>query len=206
MNHVQCSHRSLAMGARRAIAAAIVCLIVAGSTALGHSARDAFAAPSYWLLAILSCALVIPHKANAVTTLQKALAAYLAALSVDHLSGVYWPLAWNFQIATGLPIAAATVLAAWVAADRKAGGAGSGELAVATGLGAGIIAAALLATGLLVHGWYGFGSEQSCGVGGQLAMSLLVGIAAWRLAGDAAVRIAIGATGIAVYTWMAVSF
>jgi hypothetical protein len=36
-------------------------------------------------------------------------------------------------------------------------------------------------------------------------MSLLAGIAAWRLAGDAAVRIGIGAAGIVVYAWMAVS-
>jgi len=205
MNHAQCQHRPLAMATRRAISLAIVCLIVAGSIALGRNARDAFAAPSYWLLAILSCSLVIPLKVNAITYLQRALAAYLVALSVGHLSGVYWPLAGNLQIAAGLPIAAATVAAAWVVPGRKGGGAGSGELTIATCLAVGIIAVTLLATGLLVHGWYGFGAERSCGVGGQLAMSLLTGIAAWWLAGDAAVRIVIGAAGIVVYAWMAVS-
>jgi hypothetical protein len=103
------------MATRRAIALAIVCLVVAGSIVLGRNARDAFATPSYWLLAILSCSLVIPLKGNAVTTIQKALAAYLVALSVDYLSGVYWPLVGNLQIAAGLPVAAATVLAASVA-------------------------------------------------------------------------------------------
>jgi len=205
MNHAQCQHRPLAMATRRAIALAIVCLVVAGSIALGRNARGAFATPSYWLLAILSCSLVIPLKGNAVTTIQRALAAYLVALSVDYLSGAYWPLAWNLQIAAGLPVAAATALAAWVAPGRKVGGAGSGELTIATGVAVGVIAATLLATGLLVHGWYGLGTEQSLGVGGRLAMSLLTGIAAWRLAGDTAVRIGIGATGIVVYAWMAAS-
>jgi len=205
MNRAQCRHRPLAMATRRAIALAIVCLVVAGSIALGRNARGAFATPSYWLLAIVSCSLVISLKGNAVTTVQKTLAAYLVALSVDYLSGVYWPLVGNLQIAAGLPVAAATVLAAWVVPGRTAGGAESGELTIATGLTVGLIAAALVATGLLVHGWYGFGAERSCGVAGRLAMSLLAGIAAWRCAGDAAVRIGIGAAGIVVYIWMAVS-
>jgi hypothetical protein len=193
------------MESRRALSVAMVGLVVAGSIALGRNAGDAFAAPSYWLLAILSCSLVIPLKVNAITNLQRALAAYFVALSVGHLSGVYWPLAGNLQIAACLPVVAATAAAAWVSPVRKAGGAGSGELTIAAGLAVGVIAATLLVTGLLVHGWYGFGAERSLGVGGQLAMSLLTAIAAWWLAGDAVVRIVIGAAGIVVYAWMAVS-
>jgi len=192
---------------RRVLALAIVCLIVAGPVLLSGQFRGAFVPPSYWLLAMFACVLVIPRQANGFATLQKVLAVYLVAMGVDYTSGVYWPVPVlvDAQIAASLCITAAAVLAASLAPRRGTGNAGVNEPAIALTAAGGVVALFLLVTGLLVNRWYGFGAERSLAVCGQLAMTLLAGIATWRLAGDKAIRVAIGATGIAAYSWMAIS-
>jgi len=190
---------------RRALSLAIVCLVVVGPILLSRQSRGVFVLPSYWLLAIFSCAMVIPWKAKAVTIFQKVIAAYLVAMGVDYTSGMCWPLGGDLQIAVSLPIAAAVVLTAWLAWRRETGNVGSKEPAIAIVAAGGIIVLFLLAVGLLMNYWYGFGTERSLAVCGQLAMTLLAAVAAWRLADDMAIRIALGVAGIATYFWMAIS-
>jgi hypothetical protein len=171
---------------RRAVSLIIVCLIVAGSVAYCRHTRDGFGNPSYWLLAMMSCVLAIPLKTDPGACIQKVLAAYLMALSVDYFAGVHWPLAGDIQIAAVLPVAAAAVMAAAIAPLRAPGGDGAGDLPIAAGVTVGVIAMLLLATGLLVRGGYGYGSERSLGVLGQLAVTLLVAMMGWRIADDVA--------------------
>lgn len=200
--NLKCSPSLLA---RRALALVVVCLIVVASVTLNHQSQNFFAAPSWWFLAMLSCVLVIPLKANAAKIIQKSLAAYLVAMSVDYSSGIYWHLTTNLQIAAGLPIAGAAILAAWTAPWRTPGGDSSTELEIAIGAAISVVVVLLLAAGILVHSWYGFGAERSLGVLGQLAMAILAAAAAWRLADDAAIRVAVGFAAVAAYSWMAVS-
>jgi len=192
--------------ARRALALAIVCLIVVGPILLSGQSRTVFASPSYWLLAMFSCMLVIPRRDNGFATLQKILAVYLLAMGVDYTSGVYWPLPlWgSLQVAAGLCVVAAVGLAVWLVPRRGADNVSVKEPAVALVAAGGVVALFLLAVGLLLERVYGFGAERSFAVGGQLAMTLLTGVVAWHLAGDTAIRIAVGTAGIAAYSWMAI--
>lgn len=190
--------------ARHAIATAIACLIVAGSVLLSRQSRSGFTVPPYWLLALFSLTLAIPLKVGPGIVLQKALAVYLVVMGADYLEGAYWPLGGSIEIAADLPVAAAAILSAWIVPRRQAGGAGSVEMAMAVGASVAIVGSLLLVTGLLVNHWYGFGAEGSVGVGGQLAMTLLAGIAAWRFTDDVGMRIAIGIAGIATYSWMGI--
>lgn len=189
---------------RRIISLAIVCLIVVGSMWLGSNARDVFAVPAYWVLAGISCVLVIPFRKSVIVTIQRIVAAYFIVLGVDYLSGVYWPLMLNLQIAAWLPVAAATVLATWIAPRQKSGGDGLNELTTAMGSAVIVIAAILLVTGFLVYVRYGFGAEQNVAVLGKIGMTLIAGIAAWRLSNDKATRVAIGVMGAAAYSCVAV--
>jgi len=191
--------------ARRVLPLAIVCLIVVGPILLSRQSRGVFVLPSYWLLAIFSCVLVIPWKARSVTTLQKVLAAYLMAMGVDYTSGVYWPLGADLQVAASLCVTAVAVLAAWLAPRHETDNVDSKEPAIAIVVAGGIIVLFLLAMGLLMNRWYGYGTERSLAVCGQLAMTLLTAVAAWRLSGNTACRIALGIAGIAAYSWMVFS-
>lgn len=193
------------MVVRHVISITIICLIVVGSVLFGRNTRGVFAIPAYWFLAILSCGLLIPLKGRMIEHIQRFIAAYLVVLCMDYLSGVYWPLTENLQIAAWVPVAVALVLIAWILPRQKAGGDGLRELIMAMGFSIVIIALLLLATGILVHTRYGFGAKQSFTVLGKVSMTLLAGIAAWRLSYTEAIRISIGVAGMVVYSWMSIS-
>lgn len=193
------------MVVQRIIATTIVCLIMVGSVLLGQNTRGVFAIPAYWFLAILSCGLLIPLKGRMVEHIQRFITAYLVVLSMDYLSGVYWPVTENHQIAAWLPISLALVMIAWIQPQQKTERCELRELVTATGFSIVIIALLLLATGTLVQTRYGFGAEQSFSVLGKVSMTLLAGIAAWRLSYSQAIRISTGVAGMVVYSWMSIS-
>lgn len=193
------------MVVQHVISITIICLIVVGSVFFGRNTRGVFAIPAYWFLAILSCGLLIPLKGRMIEHIQRFIAAYLVVLSMDYLSGVYWPLTENLQIAAWLPISVALVMIARIQLQQKAERCELRELITATGFSMVIIALLLLATGTLVQTRYGFGAEQSFTVLAKVSMTLLAGIAAWRLSCSKAIRISTGVAGMVVYSWISIS-
>lgn len=189
----------------RAVPLAIVCLVVAGSATYSRHAQSHLPAPAYWFLAILSCLLLWPLDRGAGECLQKAVAAYVVALSVDYLAGVYWPVAEHLQIAAAIVVVAAVALAVVCAGRRPSDSVKAAGLPLAAGLAIGIVALHLLVVSLLVHSHYGYGTQRSLPILGQLAMVLLVAMVGWRLARDPIIRVALGIVGLACYSWMAIS-
>ncbi len=189
---------------RRVAASIIICLVMAGCL-LSSKRAAGFAKPTYWILATFSCLLCVPFKADLAKTVQKLLAAYLVAVSVDCMADAHWHVASNLQVAAGLPVAMAAVLGAALVPHRQPRGGAASDLPTALGVAAVMLAILLLATSLLVHSYYGSRAAQCLGVIGQVAMAVLAALSGWHLSGEASIRTAVGVVAVASYSWMAIS-
>lgn len=190
---------------RRHIPVVIICFIIAGPLVMFDSATDRHDLQSPWSLLILLCLLLWPLRQGYVLTLQKLTATYMVALSIDYLGGTYWHLRDTLQVAASLLAVGAVAVAVVCDGWRRPQDVAARQISWAAGIGMAVIVIHLVVVGLLIHAWYGYGTQRSLPVLGQLAMVLLVGMMAWRLSNSAVVRVGIGITGILCYGWMTVS-